>query len=78
MKFKLIFKWFDFWIGFFWDRKERILYFFPVPMFGMMITFPPKITYEVGMVDDDFIRNEHTLLIKANGKITNRYKLKEF
>ena|SRR3990167_6314772 len=31
---EFIFRWYDLWVGFYWDRKSRILYFFPVPMFG--------------------------------------------
>jgi len=39
VKIKPIFKWYDFWVGFFWDREKRRLYFVPIPMFGVMIQF---------------------------------------
>lgn len=42
MKFKFIFAWYDLWIGAFWDRKSRQLYIFPFPMFGVLVSFPPK------------------------------------
>jgi hypothetical protein len=34
------FRWYDMWIGAFWDRKGRILYVCPLPMFGVKVTVP--------------------------------------
>ena len=31
MKFKLFWAWFDFWVGFYYDRKKSILYVCPLP-----------------------------------------------
>lgn len=39
MKIKFIFKWFDFWVGLFYDTKKKDLYIFPIPMFGFLISF---------------------------------------
>jgi len=35
---KPFFRWYDIWIGFFWDKEKKILYFLPIPMFGIMIS----------------------------------------
>jgi len=39
MRLRLIFQWYDFWVGFYWDQNKRRLYFFPVPMFGICFDF---------------------------------------
>jgi hypothetical protein len=39
VRIKLIFAWYDLWIGAFWDRKKRWLYIFPIPMFGVILKF---------------------------------------
>jgi hypothetical protein len=31
------FRWYDFWIGFYWDRHARALYICPLPMFGVKV-----------------------------------------
>lgn len=39
MKIRLMFAWYDFWVGLYYDQKNKILYFFPLPMIGFKITF---------------------------------------
>ena len=39
MRAKLIFAWYDFWVGAFWDRAKRRLYLFPLPMIGVVLDF---------------------------------------
>ena len=41
VKIRPIFAWYDLWVGLYVDRANRRLYFLPIPMFGVVIEFPP-------------------------------------
>ena len=42
MKVKLIFAWYDLWVGVFIDKKKKCIYIFPIPMFGVVIQYKGK------------------------------------
>jgi len=39
---EIIVAWYDIWVGFYWDREKRRLYYFPVPCLGLFIQMPAK------------------------------------
>lgn len=39
MKVDFLFAWYDLWVGLFWDKKNKWLYFLPFPMIGLIIKF---------------------------------------
>lgn len=39
MTVRLIFAWYDLWIGAFWDQAKRRLYILPIPCIGIMLDF---------------------------------------
>jgi len=36
---KFIFAWYDIWIGIFIDSKKKLIYIFPVPCLGLVISY---------------------------------------
>jgi len=41
---EFIFKWYDGWIGWFWDSQKRLLYIFTLPFFGVIMKFPVPVS----------------------------------
>lgn len=39
MKVRLLFAWYDLWVGAYWDRKARALYVLPLPCVGVVFEF---------------------------------------
>lgn len=39
MKVKSVVKWFDLWVGFYWDGSKKRLYFLPIPCVGLCFDF---------------------------------------
>lgn len=37
LKIRLMFAWYDLWMGAYYDRKARALYVFPLPMLGLKV-----------------------------------------
>jgi len=36
---KLVFAWYDIWIGVFIDKNKKLIYFFPIPMIGLRFKY---------------------------------------
>ena len=39
MTVSFFFKWFDFWVGWYWERRSQSLYICPLPMVGVKLCF---------------------------------------
>jgi hypothetical protein len=39
MKIRPVCKWYDFWVGLFWDGSKRRLYILPLPCLGVCLDF---------------------------------------
>lgn len=42
MKISFVFNLHDWWVGFFWSKKYRTLYFLPIPCVGVKVRFPER------------------------------------
>lgn len=62
---KLVVKWYDGWVGFFWDRKQKQLYVFLVPFIGLCIECcnhdGARLT--IGQENRDFLTDNKTLVM---------------
>lgn len=45
----LMFAWYDFWVGLYYDRSKRDLYVFPVPMLGLKISLRRKSRLQIAI-----------------------------
>ena len=39
MKASVFFRWYDLWVGAYWDRSSRTLYVCPLPTVGLKVVF---------------------------------------
>jgi hypothetical protein len=56
MKVKLIFRWYDMYIGMYWHRKDKCLYIFPIPMIGIMVKCKSPVNWNPDGNKEEIIR----------------------
>ena len=64
-KVKPVFAWYDLWVGLFVDTQRQCLYFFPIPMFGLRVSWgrPQYLT-----CSDCVMYSEHTCEVDHNSR----------
>ena len=70
MKMAIIFRWYDAHVGFYWDRKDRSLYVFPIPMLGVRLSFGDRCRMERRLDD--------MLAAHGAGQVGERRKVVDF
>ena len=73
MRVRPYFKWFDFWIGWYWDRENRALYIGYFPMLGIKLQFEkPKTLFLGGVAIEGIIEKSH---MEGDVKVIDKAKL---
>lgn len=68
MRVRLLFAWYDLWVGAYWDRAHRRLYLLPVPMLGIVLDFGVQET-EVDRIWKERLRLHAAMIERWNKRI---------
>lgn len=87
LKTHFFFRWYDFYIGWYYDQTKKVLYILPLPMFGFKVFFKhPEIVYQQMIVTQDFFNRQgiHGILtyvwkerINENVRVGKVYRVEE-
>lgn len=69
MKIKVFFAWYDFWIGWFWDRNAKVLYICLVPMVVIRLGEPKRSDAMAHL----FLGNAESRLARMNELVSEMY-----
>lgn len=76
MKIKLLFAWYDFWIGLFWDKKKKWLYILPVPCFGIILKLNSFFLPDGYYIREDYSNDKGYYNMWHNGQQVGGFKTK--
>jgi hypothetical protein len=51
MKIEFLFKWYDLWIGVFYDKRQRWIYILPIPTLGIILKLPTQVVNKLNTPD---------------------------